>query len=99
MYILNYGTDSTYVLCVSVSRVVNCHGPRLHPFTSPVKRDTGGSTQRGNKASDVQERLNNLETHLKITPDTSGAISSGDGGYSTYLSADLPSLPMRIFRF
>lgn len=54
---------------IKVSRIINCHGPRFHPYTSPVK--TGVSSQHSNnKPHDVQERLTNMEAHLKIMPDT-----------------------------
>ena len=63
------------VVCVSVSRIINCHGPRFHPYTSPMK---SCSQQRSNNAHDIHERLANMETHLKILPDT---VTEGQHSY------------------
>lgn len=72
---INMWDSLQIILYVSVSRIVNCHGPRLHPYASPVR--TGGSTQQtSSRAADVEERLANMEAHLKVTP--SSTASAGD---------------------
>ncbi|KAI0237181.1 MAP3K12-binding inhibitory protein 1 [Lamellibrachia satsuma] len=66
---------------IKVSRIVNCHGPRLHPYASPVR--TGGSTQQtSSRAADVEERLANMEAHLKVTP--SSTASAGQATVDIY---------------